>query len=115
MIAYFLPLQKSKAQDDLIAVFDIRVKTAAAFDPERTPYNMKIALTILQLLSALSITAIVLFQSGKSAGLSGAIAGVADTFLAKNKARTIDAKLARYTKYVALVFVLLTLILNIIG
>jgi preprotein translocase subunit SecG len=76
---------------------------------------MKIALTILQLLSALSITAIVLFQSGKSAGLSGAIAGVADTFLAKNKARTIDAKLARYTKYVALVFVLLTLVLNIIG
>jgi preprotein translocase subunit SecG len=40
---------------------------------------------------------------------------VADTFLAKNKARTIDAKLARYTKYVALVFVLLTLVLNIIG
>ncbi len=76
---------------------------------------MKIALTILQLISAVAITAIVLFQSGKSAGLSGAIAGVADTFLAKNKAKTVDAKLARYTKYVALVFVLLTLVLNIIG
>ena len=76
---------------------------------------MKIALTILQLISAVAITAIVLTQSGKSAGLSGAIAGVADTFLAKNKAKTVDAKLARYTKYVAIVFVLLTLVLNIIG
>lgn len=76
---------------------------------------IKIVLTVLQLISAVAITAIVLFQSGKSAGLSGAIAGMADTFLAKNKARTLDAKLARYTKYVAMVFVLLTLILNIIG
>ncbi len=76
---------------------------------------MIIALTIVQLISAIAIVVIVLFQSGKSAGLSGAIGGVADTFFAKNKAKTIDAKLARYTKYVALLFVLLTLLLNILG
>lgn len=51
---------------------------------------MKLAVTILQLLCGLAIILIVLFQSGKSEGLSGAIGGVADSFLAKNKARTID-------------------------
>lgn len=74
-----------------------------------------ILLTILQLLTALSVIAIVLFQSGKSAGLSGAIGGVADTFMAKNKAKSFDAKLAKMTKWVAIAFVLLTLLLNIIA
>ena len=74
-----------------------------------------IILTILQLLTALAVVLIVLFQSGKSAGLSGAIGGVADTFLAKNKEKSIDAKLAKYTKWVALAFVVLTLLINIIA
>ena len=52
---------------------------------------MKTVVTILQLLCGLAIILIVLFQSGKSQGLSGAIGGVADSFLAKNKAKTIDA------------------------
>ncbi len=73
-----------------------------------------IILTILQLLTALAVVVIVLFQSGKSAGLSGAIGGVADTFLAKNKAKTMDAKLAKSTKWVAIAFVVLTLIINIV-
>lgn len=74
-----------------------------------------IILTILQLLTALAVVLIVLFQSGKSAGLSGAIGGVADTFLAKNQAKTIDAKLAKCTKWVAIAFVVLTLLINIIA
>jgi len=73
-----------------------------------------IILTILQLITAIAVIVIVLFQSGKSAGLSGAIGGVADTFLAKNKAKSLDAKLAKNTKWVAIVFVVLTLIINII-
>ena len=76
---------------------------------------MKIAITILQLLCGLAIILIVLLQSGKSEGLSGAIGGVADSFLAKNKAKTIDAKLARATKWFGAVFLILTLILLIIG
>lgn len=75
---------------------------------------MYIALTILQLLSALTVTVIVLFQSGKRSGLSGAIAGGADTFLSKNKAKTWDSKLAKLTKWVALLFVVLTLVLSLI-
>ena len=74
-----------------------------------------IILTIIQLLSALAVVAVVLFQSGKSAGLSGAIGGVADTFLAKNKAKDVDAKLARMTKWIAIAFVVLTLLLKIIA
>ena len=73
-----------------------------------------IILTVLQLLTALATVLIVLFQSGKSAGLSGAVGGVADTFLAKNKAKSLDSKLAKYTKWVALAFVLLTLLINIL-
>lgn len=78
-------------------------------------FVMKLALTIVQLICALAVVAVVLLQSGKSAGLSGAIAGVADTFLAKNKSRSIDAKLARATKWLAIAFAVLTLVLNIIA
>ena len=61
---------------------------------------MELFITILQLICGLIVIGIVLFQSGKSAGLSGAIGGVADSFMAKNKAKSMDAKLARATKWV---------------
>lgn len=75
---------------------------------------IKLVLTILQVLSGLVVTAVVLMQSGKSAGLSGAIAGGAETFMSKGKAKTFDAKLAKATKWVALAFVILTLVLNLV-
>jgi len=75
---------------------------------------LTIIVTILQVLSGLAVLVIVLMQSGKSAGLSGSIAGGAETFMAKGKAKTLDAKLAKATKWFALVFVVLTLILNLI-
>ena len=75
---------------------------------------LTLVITILQLLCGLAIIVVVLFQSGKSAGLSGAIGGVADSFLAKNKAKTADAKLARATKWIGAVFIILTLVLNIL-
>ena len=76
--------------------------------------TIKIILTILLLLSGLAVTVVVLMQSGKSAGLSGAIAGGAETFLSKGKAKSLDAKLAKATKWFAIAFVLLTLVLNLI-
>lgn len=75
---------------------------------------LTIVFTILQVFSGLAVLVIVLMQSGKSAGLSGAIAGGADTFLSKSKAKTLDAKLAKATKWFALAFVVLTLVLNLI-
>ena len=73
-----------------------------------------IVLTILQLLSGLAVTVIVLMQSGKSSGLSGVIAGGAETFMSKGKAKTLDAKLAKATKWFGLAFVILTLILTVV-
>ena len=67
--------------------------------------------SIIYFIVALALIAIVMLQSGKSAGLSGAIAGGADTFLSKNKAKSADARLARMTKWVAVVFMVLTLVI----
>ena len=76
---------------------------------------MTLFITILQLLCGVAIILAVLFQSGKSAGLSGAIGGMADTFMSKGKAKTLDAKLAKATKWIGAVFIILTLILNIMS
>ena len=67
--------------------------------------------SIVYALASLFLICVVLLQSGKSAGLSGAIAGGADTFLSKNKAKSADARLAKMTKWVAIVFMVLTLVL----
>ena len=76
--------------------------------------TLSIIITILQLLSGVAVTAIVLMQSGKSAGLSGVVSGGADTFLSKGKAKTWDKKLAKATKWFALAFVVLTLVLHFV-
>lgn len=75
---------------------------------------LNLILTIIQVLCGLAVIAVVMLQSGKSAGLSGAIAGGADTFLSKNKAKSWDAKLARWTKWVAIGFVVLTLVISLV-
>ena len=76
--------------------------------------SMTIFLSILHLISCIFLIVVILFQEGKRSGLSGAISGGADAFMSKAKAKTWDAKLAKMTKWVALVFALLTLILNFI-
>ncbi len=72
---------------------------------------LMIVLTVIYVIFCLFLIAVVLLQSGKSAGLSGAIAGGMDTFLSKNKAKTWDARLAKMTKWVAVDFMVLTLVL----
>ena len=74
----------------------------------RTPF------IIIHLIICITMVSIIMLQSGKSSGLSGALSGSSDTFLAKNKSRTIDARLARSTKWFAGVFVVLTIVLNLI-
>ena len=75
----------------------------------------KLILSIVDVAAAIFLVAVVLLQSGKSAGLSGAIAGGADTFLSKNKAKSADARLAKMTKWVAIVFMVLTLALCLLS
>ncbi len=71
-----------------------------------------IFITILQLLAGLILVLVVLFQSGKSQGLSGTIGGIADSYMSKSKAKSLDAKLAKGTKWIGAVFIVLTLVIN---
>lgn len=75
---------------------------------------LRIICTVIMLLSAVALIVIVLFQSGKSAGLSGAIAGNSDNFMSKNKNRSWDAKLATSTKWVAAVWLITTFALSLL-
>ena len=75
----------------------------------------QLIVSIISFIVSLALVAIVMLQSGKSAGLSGAIAGGADTFLSKNKAKSADARLAKMTKWVAIVFMVLTLALCLLS
>ena len=77
-------------------------------------FYMKTAIAVVHLVICVAIIAIVVLQSGKTSGLSGALSGSSDTFLSKNKSKTLDARLARATKWFAGVFVILTVVLNLI-
>lgn len=68
-------------------------------------------LTILLVIVAIALIAVVLLQSGKSAGLSGAISGGAETLFGKQKARGIDLILHRTTIVLSVLFFLLTIAL----
>ena len=76
--------------------------------------TVRLVLTIVQVIVSLVLILTVIFQSGKQAGLSGSINGVADTFFGKNKARSLDAKLERLTTITAICFIVLTFILTIL-
>ena len=58
---------------------------------------------------AVFLIIVVLLQESRSAGLSGAISGGADTFFGKSKGRTMEQKLVKITKISAIVFFILTL------
>ena len=69
---------------------------------------------IILLLSVIVIF-VVIMQEGHRSGINGAISGGADTFLSKNKARTVDAFLARWTKWLAVLFFVLAIAANFIA
>ena len=75
---------------------------------------IKIIVTVLEVIASIALSAIVLVQSGKEAGLSGAIAGNSDSYMSKSGKGGLDKLLAKSTKWVALVWVVLTLLLSII-
>ena len=70
-------------------------------------------ISIIQILAAAVLIVFVLGQSGKHSGL-GVIAGASESFVSKGKSKSVDAKLAKWTKWVALVFMILTLVLSFI-
>ena len=72
---------------------------------------MQTALIIIHVIISLILIVVVLMQHGKQQGISGAIAGGAETFFGKNKGRTIDAVLKKVTAVVALLFVVSSIVL----
>ena len=75
--------------------------------------TLKVILLVMQLISCVVLTAIILLQSGKEDGLS-ALTGNSDSFLGRNKAATLDAKHANLTKWIAAAFVLLTFFVSML-
>ena len=69
----------------------------------------------LVLVASLLVIVAVLLQQGHRQGINGAISGGADTFLSKTKARTLDAKLSRFTKYIAIFFFVLVFVANVVS
>lgn len=77
-----------------------------------TWYQILFGVTLI--LSSIGIIVVVIMQQGRQAGLSGAIAGGAETFFGKNKGRSIEAKLAKVTKIVAAIFFVAALVASIL-
>lgn len=74
----------------------------------------EIILGIVLILLSVAIIVLVLLQEGKSAGLSGAIAGGAETFFGKNKSGTMESKLVLITKIIAISFFVLALVATLL-
>ncbi len=75
---------------------------------------VKIIVTVLEVLASIALVGVVLMQSGKESGLSGAIAGNTDSYMNQGKTASRDKMLASITKWVALAWIVLTLILSLI-
>ena len=73
---------------------------------------LRIVLQIIFVVICIALTVLVLMQGGKSAGL-GAISGAAETYWGKNKGRSMEGKLVKITKYLAIGFMALAIILNL--
>ena len=77
---------------------------------DMTAYEIIIGVSLI--LTSIAIVILVLLQQSRRAGLSGAIAGGADTFFGKNKGRTIDAQLKKWTAVIAVLFLLSSIALG---
>ena len=74
--------------------------------------TLRLILTIVFIIVSIALSAIVLLQEGKSAGL-GAISGAAETYWGKNKGRSMEGALVKVTRYLAIGFMVLAIVLNL--
>ena len=75
---------------------------------------VKTILTVLEVIASVILVTVVLLQSGKEAGLSGAIAGNSDSYMSKGKTAGLDKLMATATKWVALAWIVLTLLITLL-
>lgn len=72
---------------------------------------LKLIIEIAYIIVCIVLTIVVLMQEGKSAGLTGTISGIADTYWGKNKGRSVEGTLEKVTKILALIFIVLSAVL----
>ena len=75
---------------------------------------IRVILTVIYVLLGVAISIVILMQEGKSNGLGSAIGGMADSYWSKNKGRSMEGALEHFTRYGAIIFMLITLILNVL-
>ena len=73
---------------------------------------LKTVLDIIFVIICIALTITVLMQEGKSAGLTGSISGMADTYWGKNKGRSMEGTLEKITKVLAVLLIVLAALLN---
>ena len=74
--------------------------------------NKIAGIDIIFVIVCIALTIIVLMQEGKSAGLTGSISGMADTYWGKNKGRSMEGTLEKITKVLAVLLIVLAALLN---
>ena len=75
---------------------------------------IRLILTLIFIAICIFLSAVILLQEGKSAGLSGSIGGMAESYWGRNKGRSMEGNLEKFTKFAAVAVLALALILNII-
>ena len=73
---------------------------------------LRTILTVIYVIDCIALTVVVLMQEGKSAGL-GTIAGMADSYWGQNKGRSMEGALVKSTKFLAILFLVLAVVLNL--
>ena len=73
---------------------------------------LRVVITIIFILVCIALVVLVLMQEGKSAGL-GSIAGAAESYWGKNKGRSMEGQMVKITKWLAVSFMVLAIILNL--
>ncbi len=76
---------------------------------------MLVIIKVLYVLVCIALIGVVLFQQGKTAGLSGAIAGAGESYWGKNKARSMEGGLHKLTVILSVVFIFMTMLINILA
>lgn len=75
---------------------------------------VQVILTVVYVLLGISISIVILMQEGKSNGLGGAIGGMGESYWSKNKGRSMEGALEHFTRYGAIAFMIITILLNVL-
>lgn len=75
--------------------------------------TLKVIVEIIYVIICIALTFIVLRQEGQVAGFSGALTGTTETYWAKNKGRSVEGTLEKFTKYLAAGFIVISVVLNL--